>query len=46
METRELIKTTTEQERELIKGVLERARQKQKERGGDDLEPSLNSHGN
>ncbi len=42
MNNREMLKTITPQEQELIRMVLERAKQKQKERGGDNKERIAN----
>ena len=40
MNNREILKTTTQEERELIARVMERARQKRKEREGDSIKLS------
>ena len=45
MNSREMLKTITPQEKELIARVMERARQKRKEREGDNIKLSLWSHG-
>lgn len=44
MNNREMLKTTTEQERKLIREVLERAKQKQKKREGDSIKLPLYSY--
>ena len=48
METKQLLTTTTEQEKELIREVMARARQKQKQKqkesGGDSIQPASCSH--
>ena len=44
MNNRQLLKTTTPQEKEMIKKVMERAREKQKEKEGDNIKLLLQSH--